>query len=165
MIHTGHKPLTWLFTMKNTNARLMKWIFQLSDFEFEIKHIEDKTNYVSDALSRNPHPLNAIDEITDEELDQILEETSNVPLASSDELEEFFEEFDKIGNADLPAQQINNRENRIETSSLATVHSQESSNQQIWIVDEDKPVNIGKFQIFIFYLTRKKIYSYRKTFW
>lgn len=143
LIHTDHKPLIWLFTMKNTNARLMKWIFQLSDFEFEIKHIEGKTNYVADALSRNPHALNAIEEVDYEELDRILEETSNMPLDFSDELEEFLEEFDTIGNTDSPTH------NELETSSLATVHSQDSSNQQIWIVDQDKPINIEKFQIFI----------------
>ncbi|MGR0260685.1 Ty3/Gypsy family RNase HI domain-containing protein, partial [Klebsiella pneumoniae] len=46
ILQTDHKPLTWIFSMKNGNTRIMKWIWKLSEFEFEIKHGKGKTNYV-----------------------------------------------------------------------------------------------------------------------
>lgn len=39
--------------MKNGNSRIMKWIWKLQEFEFDIKHIQGKTNHVADALTWN----------------------------------------------------------------------------------------------------------------
>ncbi|MGR0272066.1 Ty3/Gypsy family RNase HI domain-containing protein, partial [Klebsiella pneumoniae] len=30
---TDHKPLKWIYTMKNGNTRIMKWIWKLQEFE------------------------------------------------------------------------------------------------------------------------------------
>ncbi|MGR0295383.1 RNase H-like domain-containing protein, partial [Klebsiella pneumoniae] len=34
ILQTDHKPLTWVFSMKNGNSRIMKWIWKLQEFEF-----------------------------------------------------------------------------------------------------------------------------------
>ena len=45
--------LKYLFDQQNLNARQVKWLDFLSEYDFEIKHIKGKKNKVVDALSRN----------------------------------------------------------------------------------------------------------------
>ena len=45
--------LKYLFDQQNLNAGQSKWLYFLSEYDFEIKHIEGKENKVADALSRN----------------------------------------------------------------------------------------------------------------
>lgn len=51
-IETDHKPLTWLFSLKEPNQRLIRWKLRLEEFNFEIKYKKGKENKVADALSR-----------------------------------------------------------------------------------------------------------------
>lgn len=143
-LQTDHKPLQWLFTMKNANTRLMKWIFYLNDFEFDIKHIDGKTNYVADALSRIDLQNNTdcfmiddpefdINEEVAMEIENAIEEAANAPPILVDDIDALLEPLEAA----------------IDNESLVTQHSQESSSRQIWIVDDDKPINIEKNQIFI----------------
>lgn len=163
-IQTDHKPLQWLFSMKNANTRLMKWIFYLTEFEFDIKHIEGKTNYVADALSRvKINESNAIDLENEMEIDilESLEQNSQEPTTLLDEEEiERFNELQQDGTHTQEQPNDNARptlnpkkslpqQKDEDNDSLVTVHSQESSHQQIWVVSEDKPVNVEKNQLFI----------------
>jgi len=53
MIRTDHKPLKWLFNVKETdNKRILNWQLQLSNFQFEIDHVPGRENVVANALSR-----------------------------------------------------------------------------------------------------------------
>lgn len=51
-IETDHKPLVWLFSLKEANQRLARWKLRLEEYEFEIIHKKSKENKVADALSR-----------------------------------------------------------------------------------------------------------------
>jgi hypothetical protein len=42
-----------LFDQPKLNARQARWMALLSEFDFEIKHIKGKENWVADALSRS----------------------------------------------------------------------------------------------------------------
>ena len=53
-IVTDHKPLVWLHSIKDPSSRLWKWRLKLSEYDFNISYKSGKTNYVADALSRNP---------------------------------------------------------------------------------------------------------------
>lgn len=83
-IYTDHKPLCWLFSLKEPNSRLMRWRIQLEEFDYEIKYKKGSTNN-ADALSRikidkNNIEINGIEDdldsianqITTEELDDCL---------------------------------------------------------------------------------------------
>lgn len=51
-IVTDHKPLTWLFSLKDTNSKLIRWRLKLEEFEYEIHYKKGKSNTNADALSR-----------------------------------------------------------------------------------------------------------------
>jgi hypothetical protein len=51
---TDHKPLTWLFNVKNPEARL-RWRLQLEEHEYDIVYKPGTANTNSDALSRIVH--------------------------------------------------------------------------------------------------------------
>jgi hypothetical protein len=53
VLMTDHSGLRYLFDQLKLNARQVRWMALLSEFDFEIKHIKGKENKVDDALSRS----------------------------------------------------------------------------------------------------------------
>lgn len=51
-IMTDHKPLLYLFGMKDPSSRLLKFRLALEEYDFNITYIKGKDNVVADALSR-----------------------------------------------------------------------------------------------------------------
>ena len=51
-IVTDHKPLTWLFNLKEPNSKLLRWKLKLQEFDYEIEYKKGKLNTNADALSR-----------------------------------------------------------------------------------------------------------------
>lgn len=51
-IMTDHKPLLYLFGMKDPSSRLLKFRLALEEYDFNITYIKGKNNVVADALSR-----------------------------------------------------------------------------------------------------------------
>lgn len=49
---TDHKPLIYLFSLKNPSSRLTRIRLELEEFDFSVEHIPGKNNCISDALSR-----------------------------------------------------------------------------------------------------------------
>lgn len=49
---TDHKPLIYLFKLKNPSSKLMRIKMDLEEFDFTIQHIKGSENVVADALSR-----------------------------------------------------------------------------------------------------------------
>lgn len=62
VINTDHKPLQWLFSLKEPNSRLVRWRLKLEEFDYKIQYKKGKLNQAADALSRNPiQDLNALE--------------------------------------------------------------------------------------------------------
>jgi transposase InsO family protein len=53
-IVTDHKPLTWLFNVKDPSSRLMRWRLKLEEYDYEVLYKEGRQNTNADALSRTP---------------------------------------------------------------------------------------------------------------
>lgn len=53
-VYTDHKPLIYLFTMKNIASKLVRIKLELEEYDFDILHIKGKDNIQADALSRMP---------------------------------------------------------------------------------------------------------------
>lgn len=51
-IRTDHRPLVYLFGMKEPTKKLTQMRLDLEDYDFEIEHIKGKNNVGADALSR-----------------------------------------------------------------------------------------------------------------
>ena len=47
-----HNPLTFIHKMTNKNQRLLRWILMLQEHNLDVRHIKDKDNIISGALSR-----------------------------------------------------------------------------------------------------------------
>lgn len=49
---TDHRPLTWLFSIKDPGSRLARWRLKLEEYNYKIIHKPGKINKNADALSR-----------------------------------------------------------------------------------------------------------------
>jgi transposase InsO family protein/predicted aspartyl protease len=92
-LETDHKPLVWLNSIKEPNAKLMRWKLQLNEFNFVINHVAGRSNKVADTLSR-PFDLNINENnesplpmISPTEVSRVLascNDTSNVDQSGAD---------------------------------------------------------------------------------
>lgn len=51
-IQTDHRPLIYLFNMKDPSSRLMKFRLALEEYDFEVEYLKGSSNVAADALSR-----------------------------------------------------------------------------------------------------------------
>lgn len=51
-IYTDHRPLIWLFNLKEPNSKLVRWRLRLEEFDYNIVYKKGKLNTNADALSR-----------------------------------------------------------------------------------------------------------------
>ena len=49
---TDHQPLTWLKSFKEPKGRIARWILQLEEYDWEVRHRPGKLHANADALSR-----------------------------------------------------------------------------------------------------------------
>jgi hypothetical protein len=78
-IVTDHKPLTWLFRVKDPSSRLLRWRLLLEEFDYDIQYKAGKKNVNADALSRYPVVLTTM--IASKEKQQrILQEMHLCPI-------------------------------------------------------------------------------------
>lgn len=63
-LYTDHKPLSYVFNLKDPSSKLVRWRLALEEFDYEPKYREGKQNVVADALSRIKHEINNSDAAT-----------------------------------------------------------------------------------------------------
>lgn len=54
ILRTDHSSLRWLFSFKDPQGQILRWLEVLSQFDFEIQHRKGKLHQNADALSRKP---------------------------------------------------------------------------------------------------------------
>lgn len=52
LVETDHRPLAWLFSVKEPNSKLVRWRLRLAEYDYEIKYKKGVQNGNADALSR-----------------------------------------------------------------------------------------------------------------
>ena len=50
-ILTNHKPLTWVFNVKDPSSRLLRWRFNLEEYDYDVIYKPGTKNTIADALS------------------------------------------------------------------------------------------------------------------
>ena len=60
LIETDHRPLQFLKNIKEHNSLLQRWRTRLGEYQFDIKYVKGKTNYVADALSREVYNIESL---------------------------------------------------------------------------------------------------------
>jgi hypothetical protein len=58
-LRTDHNGLKYLFDQPTLNARKIRWLEFLCEYDFDIKHIKGNEDKVANALSRKLHKLHA----------------------------------------------------------------------------------------------------------
>nr|GEW26862.1 reverse transcriptase domain-containing protein [Tanacetum cinerariifolium] len=56
IVYTDHSALKYLFAKKDANARLLRWILLLQEFDFKVIDTKGAENYAADHLSRLENP-------------------------------------------------------------------------------------------------------------
>ena len=51
-VFTDHKPLTYIFSLKDPNDKMIRWRLRLEEFDYEVKYRPGKQNVVADGLYR-----------------------------------------------------------------------------------------------------------------
>lgn len=51
-VRTDHRPLVYLFGMKNPTSKLTRMRLELEEFDFDVEYVKGKNNTGADALSR-----------------------------------------------------------------------------------------------------------------
>ncbi|XP_039286596.1 uncharacterized protein LOC120351895 [Nilaparvata lugens] len=51
-IFTDHKPLQWLFSIKEPNSKMLRWRLKLEEYDYDIQYKKGSKNQNADALSR-----------------------------------------------------------------------------------------------------------------
>lgn len=95
-IVTDHKPLQWLFSIKEPNPKLVRWRLKLSEYDNEIVYKKGQNNTNADALSRIPIQINPIEEDLISNIPQV--DPNEIPEMNIDDLDEIIEAFNITEN-------------------------------------------------------------------
>lgn len=141
VIITDHKPLQYLFNVKEPSSRLLRWRLKLEEFDYEIKYKKGKQNLNADALSRvEIHPMENESMIgnpgdIDDEINQYIEraETKETTLEELDLINDVFNQKEPKDNGpDKSIKRINvisniqirpPTKNQIDNTDNDTLHS------------------------------------------
>ncbi|CAI6355228.1 unnamed protein product [Macrosiphum euphorbiae] len=79
IILSDHRPLTWLFNLKNPLSKLARWRIQLEKYDYEIRYKPGVLNSNVDALTR----MYSIQEIKNESYEKFLEKLETQIITNS----------------------------------------------------------------------------------
>lgn len=127
-IYTDHRPLVWLFNIKEPNSKLIRWRLKLEEYNYTIVHKKGKQNTNADALSRIQ--LNA------NETESIINQPGQIDRDIVEYLRELAE--NPLDHPDLQTNEINQNNNDNNQNDFSeTVHTSiENENNDIPILDE-----------------------------
>lgn len=147
-IVTDHKPLQWLFSLKEPQSRLVRWRLKLEEYDYEIVYKKGKKNTNADALSRvEIHPMDTKNTKSDSDIDLDKQSMTNNFDSNEDQTSDTDRDLDNqsmINNID------ENEEIKViePDSDNITVHTTREDPIQTIKISE-KPINYYNNQIFI----------------
>jgi hypothetical protein len=67
VVHTDHRPLTFLFNHASSNAKISRWLLVFQELMPEVAYIQGRENRVADALSRVAIPWSDANQVISED--------------------------------------------------------------------------------------------------
>lgn len=149
-IYTDHRPLRWLFSLKDPqNSKFIRWRTKLQDYDFDIEYKKGKLNTNADALSRiEIHPIDTESmqvNIDDPELDRLIQDLDRETELRTPTLEE----IEQILNPTVDVQNRNGETNEPNNPEMSTVRSNDDDEPRNTIQIIDDVINTKPKQIFI----------------
>ena len=92
IIETDHKPLTWLWSLKTPNSRLIRWRIKLEEYDYEVKYKKGCENNVADALSRIEIHNHEDEDVDEDDLLSLLPQVSDDNLLTEHEISEILDD-------------------------------------------------------------------------
>jgi hypothetical protein len=89
-IVTDHKPLTWMFSVKDPSSRLLRWRLLLEEYDYTVEYKAGKRNVNADALSRNPVVMTVMIS-SKEKQTKILKEMHECPVGGHEGVQRTYE--------------------------------------------------------------------------
>jgi hypothetical protein len=89
-IVTDHKPLTWMFNVKDPSSRLLRWRLLLEEYDYNVEYKAGKRNVNADALSRNPVVMTVMI-ASKEKQNKILKEMHECPIGGHQGIQRTYE--------------------------------------------------------------------------
>lgn len=80
---TDHKPLVWMYSLKDPSSRLLRWQIKIAEYDFQVVYKPGKYNSNADALSRRPLAINKV--LTRQALNNIATNSDSVSKADEDQ--------------------------------------------------------------------------------
>lgn len=127
-ILTDHKPLQWLFSLKEPNSKMVRWRLKLEEFDYTIIYKKGTQNKVADPLSR---------------IECLVNETES-PIVKY--INQFHEELETDNQSIIAQAPIDSENDQRMLETDATIHSSKE-NPIIGIPILEKPLNYFKNQI------------------
>lgn len=179
-LFTDHRPLQWLFSLKDPNSKLYKWRVKISDYNFSILYKPGRSNYVADALSRielnnledetqnqtpSPFSIPNLPSVSPEsrmDIDQIIAEaisTFEMPVDSNNPLDHVIQQPIDSNRERQTIHEITSafrrsRENQSISESLIANSENTTQTNQFSIPTKDEAVNHGQSQIIIKFVNK-----------
>lgn len=147
-IVTDHKPLQWLFNLKEPSSKLVRWRLKLEEFDYKVEYKKGILNGNADALSRVEINMNSATAGPSNQYDDETQSTAVEPRE---------DDQDDINLDEIPLENLLDPESQIDFDNLnfddipdtnATVHTS-AEHPIIGIPIKDGPVNVGLNQIII----------------
>lgn len=156
-IVTDHKPLQWLFNLKDPSSKLLRWRIKLEEFDYEIIYKKGKLNTNADALSRIEIHVKETDDISSlvsymEEFNESLKTSKFKESTSRAQLEEM--DVDQVSVIAQPDTERDNDEipevmNVENADDGNTIHSNDEQHPVVGIPMQETALNYGAHQVVI----------------
>lgn len=136
-IYTDHRPLAWLYSLKEPNSKLTRWRLRLQEYDFDIIYKKGKQNTNADALSRIK--LNALDSDDDDTSMKVNVDSKDIDLdAFMKELEDRVTELKKKKKKEVTERQDSFETITISDSEKTKTISDISGTATVVISDDDE---------------------------
>lgn len=150
-IITDHKPLQWLFNLKDPSSKLVRWRIKLQEFDYQITYKKGKLNTNADALSRielhtkdTANISNLVSYI--EEFNRELEAESTPSITNDNPIrnEENLDQISTMAQPDLEPPTVD-----VDDADNETIHTNDEQDPIVGVPIIESAVNYGANQVII----------------